>query len=134
MTNENTEIEFTVLGEPMAKGRPRFTRKGFAYTPKETREAEGNMRAQIVAQLPKDYTPLQEAISMRVVFVRTKPKSTPKKVIYPTTKGDLDNYIKTVLDSMNTVVFRDDAQIVHLLAIKKYGNPPMTIINMEEMR
>ena len=34
------EIKFTIEGEPKGKGRPRFTRGGHAYTPKETVEYE----------------------------------------------------------------------------------------------
>ena len=31
-----TVLAFTVPGEPVAKGRPRFTRSGFAYPDKKT--------------------------------------------------------------------------------------------------
>lgn len=126
-------MQFIIKGEPVPKGRPKLTSFGGharAYTPAKTREAEQNIRAQIVQQLPKGFMPMQGAIAMRAVFVLTKPKSV--KRIYPSVKPDADNLLKALLDAMNTVVFRDDAQIVHITATKEYGNPE-TIIDMEEM-
>ena len=41
-----TEIlRFTVEGKPVGKARPRFTRKGFAYTPEKTVRYEAAVRA-----------------------------------------------------------------------------------------
>ncbi|MCI8403264.1 MAG: RusA family crossover junction endodeoxyribonuclease [Clostridia bacterium] len=33
-------VSFTIDGEPREKGRPRFTKSGSTYTPKETSEYE----------------------------------------------------------------------------------------------
>lgn len=33
-------------------------------------------------------------------------------------RGDLDNYIKTVLDALNGVAWRDDSQVVKITGIK----------------
>ena len=35
-----TYLEFTVDGEPVGKGRPRFTRNGHAYTTEKTADYE----------------------------------------------------------------------------------------------
>lgn len=41
-----TEIlRFTVEGKPVGKARPRFTRRGFAYTPEKTVRYEAAVRA-----------------------------------------------------------------------------------------
>lgn len=38
-------IDFEVMGQPIGKGRPRFTRSGHTYTPEKTREYERRIRA-----------------------------------------------------------------------------------------
>lgn len=119
-------MKFMILGEPIAKGRPKLSSFGGharAYTPKKTRDAETNMRAQIVQQLPPDFVPMNQAISITIAVCRSRPKSKPKRITRPITKPDLDNYIKTILDAMNTVVFEDDSQIVSIVATKEYGVP-----------
>jgi Endodeoxyribonuclease RusA len=42
-------VTVVIAGEPVAKGRPRITRRGFAYTPAATRkyEAHGRLAAQM---------------------------------------------------------------------------------------
>ena len=44
----NTAVTITIRGEPVAKGRPRMTRRGIVYTPASTRryEAHGRLAAQ----------------------------------------------------------------------------------------
>lgn len=62
-------------------------------------------------------------------FYLQRPKSLKKTIQYPCNKrGDLDNYIKTVFDAMNTVVFYDDSQVIFLSASKEYGTPGITIV------
>lgn len=128
-------LQFTIKGEPVAKGRPVITTiGGYArtYTPKKTRDAENNMRAQIVQQLPEGFAPLLTPLHVHIYITRGKPKSARKKDIYPVKKPDLDNHIKSVLDAMNTVVFRDDSQIIRLFAEKSFGVPEVKI-DVEEV-
>jgi len=33
-------------------------------------------------------------------------------------RGDLDNYIKTILDALNGVAWKDDSQVVKIIGIK----------------
>ena len=43
-------IEFQVFGEPKGKGRPRFTRFGQTYTPKDTADYEKLIKAEYLSQ------------------------------------------------------------------------------------
>ena len=48
----------------------------------------------------------------------------------PTSKPDLDNFLKLFLDAMNKVVYMDDSQIVEIFATKVYSKYPCTVINV----
>ena len=60
------------------------------------------------------------------------PKSTSKKKIElmekgeirPTIKPDLDNCVKIVADSLNGIAYKDDSQIVSVVADKYYSDTP----------
>lgn len=138
-------IYFNVYTEPVAKGRPRFTRTGHAYTPKTTREYEEEIKFAFLSanegetiMYPKDVP-----LTVRATFAKSIPKSYSKKKreaclsgeILPTGKSDLDNYLKAVLDALNGVAFADDSQIVSTFAEKIYSEKPyvrIAISSIEE--
>lgn len=106
-------------GEPKPKGRPRFTRSGHAYTPKETKEAE----QVIIDAWEKVNSPkLDGELLVKCEFhVGTKRRK------------DLDNMLKLVLDALNKRAFDDDSQIVRIEACKKLLRLPKTIIEVHEI-
>ena len=57
-------------------------------------------------------------ISLILVFHIKKPKTV--KRLYPTVRPDLDNYEKSILDALNGVAYKDDAQVVTVLKSKQY--------------
>ena len=67
------------------------------------------------------------------------PKSFSKKktaraldgLIQPTTKPDLDNVAKTVLDALNGVAWRDDSEITSLTVMKTYGERNCAKVSIE---
>jgi Holliday junction resolvase RusA-like endonuclease len=67
------------------------------------------------------------AVAVRVVVVRPVPKSR-RPGDRPTTRPDLENYLKRLLDALNGVVYRDDAEICWLLAEKTFGSHPGVLI------
>ena len=44
--------------------------------------------------------------------------------IRPTSRPDVDNFLKTILDAINSIVIADDAQVVEVHATKKFGLAP----------
>jgi Holliday junction resolvase RusA-like endonuclease len=122
-------IEFTVYGMPVAKGRPRFTKKGFTYTPKETRDAENSFLNQALSHKPEK--PLECPLAIDLKIYMPRPKSKPKKVWAWTTRPDLDNLIK-ILDALNGVFWHDDSQIILFRASKHYGDTARTEIKISE--
>ena len=45
-------------------------------------------------------------------------------IVRPTKKPDIDNLIKSVLDSLNGIAYKDDSQIVTVVAEKFYSDVP----------
>ena len=135
-------ITFEVLGEPVAKGRPKFsTRGGFAkaYTPAATRHAEGNFQSQAVQYAPKQ--PLDGPLALIVRVYRSKGMPKTKKgleaaergAIRPITKPDGDNYLKLVCDSMNCIFWHDDAQVVDKSVSKYFSTRPRIEVELSEV-
>ncbi len=119
---------------PVPKARARTVIRGgkvHSFTPKVTKDAEQFIRA-FVRGYPSFASGLP--LAMSIDFYLTKPKSVGKKREFPTTRPDIDNYIKLVFDSLDGILFQDDAQIIRLQARKEYGNPSRIEITIEEIK
>lgn len=119
--------KLTIYGEPVAQGRARSTiitaktGKQFVshYDPAKSRNYKEFIQRQIIINGPPGKL-LDEPLVLSCRVYRLKPKSKSKKVIYPVTKPDLDNYIKSIKDAMNKIVIRDDSIIVGYKEIWKF--------------
>lgn len=145
-----TELLITIPGEPIAKGRPKFSaRNGIAraYTPAKTASAEASI-AYFAAQAMAGRELLTGALSVEITAYRAKgmPGSPTARLntkaraehdaaqagtVRPTTKPDVDNYAKAVCDALNGVVYRDDAQITDLIVRKRFSTSPRLEIRIE---
>lgn len=120
------------------KGRPRFSRKsGAAYTPKETREFETQIRV-LAASVMGHRPPYSCPVKVTIRFYEPPPVSFSKLqtdlamagLIVPP-KGDLDNRVKAVTDAMNGVVYHDDKQIGDMVQSKRYGPANLITVTIE---
>ena len=112
-------IKLKIDMNPQGKARPRFTRRGIAYTPAKTKQAEDIIRE---AWLTQSKFTFEKGIPLKISLVGGYPvaKSISKKqralmldgLVRPTVKPDLDNFAKLVLDSLNGYAYHDDAQVV----------------------
>jgi Holliday junction resolvase RusA-like endonuclease len=133
---------FTVMGEPMGKGRPRFAKRGnfvAAYTPEKT----VNYETLIKLTYQQEQGKLHEGeVQMSISAYYTIPKSTSKKrslemlnkTIRPTKKPDIDNVIKIIADSLNGIAYHDDTQIVSIHAYKYYAEIPLVRVQILEVQ
>jgi Holliday junction resolvase RusA-like endonuclease len=125
------QVMFSVYGEPVPKGRPRFSTRGKfvqTYTPQKTRtyEAEVAMMAKAAMGASK---PLKGGLDVYIHLSFPIPASYSKKraqdclneAIKHTKKPDADNCAKSIIDGMAGIVFDNDSQIVSLHIHKTYG-------------
>jgi Holliday junction resolvase RusA-like endonuclease len=127
-------VTVIINGEPVAKGRPRMTRRGFVYTPATTRKFEAHGR--LAAQLAMDgRPPIEVPVRIELLVELPVPASWSRRKtadaitghIRPTSRPDVDNYLKAILDAINTIVVADDAQVVEVYAKKKFSVAPKMI-------
>lgn len=114
-----------VYGEPVPKGRPRFSRSGHAYTPSETVTAERAFAWEVKVQTDLD-EPITGPVSVSALFVCGRGRKGRRP--------DLDNFLKLVLDALNAIAWKDDSQIVELRArVIRGGDEPRTELVITEM-
>lgn len=135
-------IRIELLGPPRGKGRPRFsTRNGFpmAHPDQKTETYEAVLRHEAKLAMA-GRAPLEGALQLTVRAELPIPASWSGKrqreaaagLIRPTRRStaDLDNIIKSV-DALNAIVWRDDAQIVSIAAVKLYSTRPRLVLIVE---
>lgn len=102
-------VKFTVWGEPKTKQRPRFSKAGRAYTPKETLDAEKIVREAFL-EAAKGITFTGNVGMECIFFVGTRRRK------------DIDNMVKLVQDALNDINF-DDSQINVEASAKFFSTP-----------
>lgn len=73
------EVRFIVHGEPKGKGRPRSTKTGHTFTPKDTVIYENLVRMEYLDQCGETKFPDDAMLDMRIKAYYTIPPSRPKK-------------------------------------------------------
>lgn len=66
---------------------------------------------------------LLEGVRLTLTVFLPRPKSLPRRVTAHLKAPDLDKLVRSIQDALIRVVFRDDAQIVDLVAMKRYAAP-----------
>ena len=139
-----SKVRFTVLGQPQGKGRAKASSWGGKIrmrTPEKTVLYENWVRESALMEMPSDFIPFTGQLLATVDMYYQIPKSGSKKVhegrlngiIKPTTKPDLDNVMKAIFDSLNGIVYKDDSQIVRVVAEKHYSDTPRVEVTIIEM-
>lgn len=132
------KARYIIPGECVPKGRPRFRRRGHAYTPAKTKLYEKQVKEYLIAQGAK---PSDKPLEVWIYVYKQPLKSWSKKLIAKATRGlvlankkpDVDNYTKSVLDASNGILFSDDKQVVSLHVIKAYAPKAFVVIESEEL-
>ena len=132
--------EFEVPGKVIGKGRPRLNSyTGVVYTPTRTKDYESLVEQYFLLKYPQ-FKVLEGRIKVSIIAYFSIPKTTKKadinemleNNISPTKKPDIDNIVKSILDSMNKFAFKDDNQITKLEVEKKYSIEDKVYVKIEE--
>ena len=132
--------EFEVPGKIIGKGRPRLNSyTGVVYTPTRTKDYESLVEQYFLLKYPR-FKVLEGRIKVSIIAFFSIPKTTKKadinemleNNISPTKKPDIDNIVKSILDSMNKFAFKDDNQITKLEVEKKYSLEDKVYVKIEE--
>lgn len=92
--------------------------------------------------LPEE--PLTGPIGLTLLFYMPRPKGhygsgrnadklKPSAPEWPTVKPDTTKLLRGVEDALTGLLWRDDAQIVHQVASKRYGHPARCEVYLEEL-
>lgn len=131
-----TVYRFRVNWGPVPQGSPRvFANKGkvgVANSPHLIAYREA-----VAAEAKRWITePLAGAVFVAVSFYLPRPKSVkvaerPRHVVKP----DIDKLVRALLDSLTHVAYKDDAQVVRVVASKHYAHgEPWTYVEIRTVR
>lgn len=137
-------VAFNIPGQPVAKGRPKFARRGahvVAYTPAATVSYENLVKmAATLAMCGAAPTagPVALSVSLRMQI----PASWSNKrralaaagSIAATKKPDADNVLKGIKDGCNGIIWCDDAQVVRIVLEKRYSQKPGAMVEVISAR
>ena len=73
-------------------------------------------------QAMKGQPPLEGAIKLSVDFYKHKPKDVTSR-----NWGDVDNFLKAVMDALTGICYLDDRQVVEATGRKHFGEPKVII-------
>ena len=126
-----------IPGKPLGKQRPRVLRTGIAYTPKETVNYETFVKMLYLEQ-HAGKKPFEGPVSMLISAFYQIPKSASKirreamarHHILPTTRPDIDNITKIIMDALAGVAYQDDKQVTFCAINKLYSHEPKVVVDV----
>jgi len=132
-------ILFTVYGESVAQDRSRATTingQVRMYDPKKSIEFKDYVKLVASEHHPEQL--LEGPLYLEVIIFKPTLKSFSKKKktaaergeIRPTTKPDVDNYVKSIKDACNKVIWKGDSQIVDLHFLEFYSENPRVEVSV----
>lgn len=131
-------VQFVIPGRPVGKERPRVVRHGsrtITYTPMKSAGYE-----RLVGELARMRcrAPLEGPVKVSIVIEVAVPVSWPRAkreerlaARWAEGRPDVDNVVKSILDGMNGVVFRDDSQVVAVSAERIWGRENAVRVDVE---
>ena len=129
VTEESTtSLSFTVFGTPVPQGSTRaFIPKGWKRPIITAANAKTKPWKQEIAGVAfhawGSSFPTENAVIVDARFYFDRPKSLKKAILLKTTKPDLDKLMRSLLDALTGVIYRDDSQVISAQIGKQFGSP-----------
>jgi len=132
-------ITIFIPGEPVAQKRPRVSvLNGHAHVYDHKDSVDYKQLVSLAASKEVS-APMEGPFYLRVIAQKSIPASWSKKkqlqaiggTIRPTSKPDVDNYAKAIMDGLSGIVWKDDSQVVSLMAEKIYSVRPGVHVEIE---
>lgn len=128
-------MKIVIKEEPMSQLRPRINGNRMYDVPKVSsykKMVSWEAKSQYKGKL------LTDPLVVEMKFYRSIQKKGSIKtkqdkrdgIIRPTSVPDVSNYVKLIEDALNGVVYKDDSQIVRLVAEKYYSDNPRTEVSI----
>ena len=137
-------LSFTVYGVAQPQGSAKaFIPKGWnravitSDNPKNKgwRQLVAEAASEAIRQMPAaDREVTTDAVRLTVAFHLPRPKYLKGKSAPHVTRPDCDKLVRSIFDSLTKVVWRDDSQVVELVASKHYAAVdavPCAVIRIE---
>ena len=116
------QLKFEI--KPMAKQSFRTTRNGNKYLDPSVIKYRKTIRNMAILQMRNQKAEkIEGAVNMNIIYAFRRPQSLSKKerneidngkIVPKTTKPDIDNLTKAILDALNGIVWKDDAQVTQI--------------------
>jgi len=114
----------------VGKERPRYSSKTKSFfTPKKTKEFEADIGAYAMIHMQTNHIKAIEGpVTVNIIVKIKTPSSWTKSRteaaiqgdIMPTVTPDIDNCLKSILDGMNGITYKDDKQVIKCSIEKRY--------------
>lgn len=128
--------QFTLPLDPVPQGRPRVVRRGRHYGVKDPEASRRFKRELALLAGPHRLDPLPQGPLLLIVTFHCKaPQRSKDGPIFKGTRPDVDNLAKAVMDALQGILWRDDAQVAQLLATKRWarqGSIEVSLWGLEE--
>lgn len=129
-------IEFRVYGLPAAQGSKRHVGNGvMVESSKAVKPWRQDVSAAAIEAKGEDYRPFTGPVTVTATYFFARPKShyrtgrhadelRESAPAWVATKPDIEKVVRATHDALTTAgIWRDDAQVVNVHAIKAYGIP-----------
>ena len=134
-------IDFSIPGRAQPAGSKRaFVRGGRAHVVDANPKAGAwKERVAICARAAYDGPLIDRAVRLALTVTLARPAGhfTPKGALkgsarkFPSVKPDLTKYLRAVEDACTGIIWRDDAQVIQVDAVKVYGDSDVVHIHID---